>query len=74
MKWEIRREAEEYFLRVAKVYPKESSSQVALGDLYSSERIFDKAQASYENAYKRNKTNPLIISGGHECCTGIAQS
>lgn len=56
-------EAEEYFLRVAKLYPKDSSSQIALGDLYSSERIFDKAQTSYENAYKRNKTNPLIISG-----------
>ncbi|HSS98590.1 MAG TPA: tetratricopeptide repeat protein, partial [Terriglobales bacterium] len=56
-------EAEQYFLRVAKLYPKDSGAQVALGDLYSSERMFDKAEAAYENAYKRNKTNPLIISG-----------
>ncbi|HEY6180930.1 MAG TPA: tetratricopeptide repeat protein, partial [Terriglobales bacterium] len=57
-------DAEQYFLRVAKLYPKDSGSQVALGDLYSSERIFDKAETAYANAYKRNKTNPLIISGG----------
>jgi len=31
--------------------------------MYSAERIFDKAQASYETAYKYNKTNPLIVSG-----------
>ena len=57
-------QAEQYFLHVARLYPKDSSTQIALGDLYSAERIFDKAQTSYENAYKRNKTNPLIISGG----------
>jgi tetratricopeptide (TPR) repeat protein len=57
------KKAEEYFNRVAKLYPKDSASQLALGDLYAAERIFDKAQTSYENAYTYNKTNPLIISG-----------
>lgn len=56
--------AEQYFLRVAKEFPKDAASHLALGDLYGSEREFDKAESSYEAAYKRNPTNPLIIAGG----------
>ncbi len=55
--------AEEYFQRVVKLYPKDAGSHLALGDLYSSQREFDKAETAYEAAYKRNQTNPLIISG-----------
>ena len=40
------------------------AGRLAPGPVQRAARIFDKAQVSYENAYKRNKTNPLIISGG----------
>ncbi|HEY1265337.1 MAG TPA: tetratricopeptide repeat protein [Terriglobales bacterium] len=56
--------AEEYFLRVAKLHPKDAGSHLALGDLYLAERQFDKALASYQAAYKYNQSNPLIVAGG----------
>jgi tetratricopeptide (TPR) repeat protein len=54
---------EEYFLRVAKLDPKDADAHLALGDLYSSQKELDKAEASYEAAYKHNQTNPLIVAG-----------
>src|SRR5437899_4652951 len=57
-------EAEKYFLRMAGAYPKDYVPYVALGDLYTALRTFDKAQDSYETAYKLAPTNTQIIVGG----------
>ena len=36
---------------------------LALGDLYSADRQFPEAQESYQQAFQRSSSNPLIISG-----------
>jgi tetratricopeptide (TPR) repeat protein len=36
---------------------------LALGDLYSANRQFPEAQESYEQAFQRSPSNPLIVSG-----------
>jgi len=56
--------AEDYFSRVARLYPKEFVPHLALGDLYSSQRNFRAAQASYEAAHQRMSANSLIVAGG----------
>jgi len=56
------KQAEEYFSRVAKLHPNDAGAHMALGDLYSAEREFDKAQTSYQSAYRHNQTNPIIIA------------
>jgi tetratricopeptide (TPR) repeat protein len=56
--------AEEFFLKLQQVYPDDYVAYVALGDLYTAEREFDKAQANYERGYKFAPSNPMIIAGG----------
>ncbi|HEY1800232.1 MAG TPA: tetratricopeptide repeat protein [Terriglobales bacterium] len=56
--------AEEYFLKVQSLYPKDYVSYLALGDLYTSQREFDKAQSNYEKAHHIAPNNPLVVSGG----------
>jgi tetratricopeptide (TPR) repeat protein len=56
--------AEGYFQRLVSYYPREYTAHLALGDLYTAARNFDAAENSYLEAYKYNKNNPLIISGG----------
>jgi tetratricopeptide (TPR) repeat protein len=55
--------AREYFLELAKKHPDDHVPYLALGDLYSSDRQFSEAQASYMKAFQRAPGNPLIISG-----------
>ncbi len=57
-------DAEKYFLQLAKAYPKLYVPYLALGDLYASRHEFDKAEASYAQAYSLSEKNSAIISGG----------
>jgi tetratricopeptide (TPR) repeat protein len=56
--------AEEFFKRLQQAYPNDHDAYVALGDLYTAERQFEKAQANYEEGYKFAPSNALIIAGG----------
>lgn len=56
--------AEKYFLKVQSLYPHDYVPYLALGDLYTSMRQYDKAQNSYEKAHEIAPKNPLAVSGG----------
>ena len=56
--------AEKYFLQLASLYPNDYVSYLALGDMYSGAREFQRSQESYEKAHKLAPGNPLVISGG----------
>lgn len=56
--------AEKYFLKIADLYPSDYVPYLALGDLYTSQRKFDRAQASYDKAHQLAPKNPLIVAGG----------
>jgi tetratricopeptide (TPR) repeat protein len=58
------KQAENYFMRAAKLNPNDFGPQVALGDLYSSQRDFDAAQRAYESAYRLMPRNALVVAGG----------
>jgi tetratricopeptide (TPR) repeat protein len=55
--------ARDYFLELAKKHSDDYVPFLALGDLYSADRQFPEAQASYQQAFQRSSSNPLIISG-----------
>jgi tetratricopeptide (TPR) repeat protein len=52
-----------YFLELAKKHSDDYVPFLALGDLYSADRQFPEAQQSYQQAFQRSSSNPLIISG-----------
>jgi tetratricopeptide (TPR) repeat protein len=52
-----------YFLELAKKHSDDYAPYLALGDLYSENRQFPEAQESYERAFQRSPSNPLIVSG-----------
>lgn len=52
-----------YFLELEKKHPDSYAPYLALGDLYSANRKFPEAQESYEQAFTRAPSNPLIVSG-----------
>jgi tetratricopeptide (TPR) repeat protein len=52
-----------YFLELAKKHSDDYVPFLALGDLYSADRQFPEAQESYQQAFQRSSSNPLIISG-----------
>lgn len=54
--------AEKYFLKLEQLYPSDYVPYFALGDLYTSERQLERAQASYEKAYALAPNNALIIA------------
>ncbi len=56
--------AEDFFNRLEAAYPNDYVAYVALGDLYTAERRFDKAQFNYEKGYKFAPNSALIIAGG----------
>jgi tetratricopeptide (TPR) repeat protein len=56
------RMAEQYFNKLAAAYPGDYVPYLALGDLYTQTEQFDKANASYEKAYKIAPQNPLVIA------------
>src|SRR5262245_32715749 len=49
---------------MAAAYPNDYVPYMALGDLYTGTRVFDKAEANYEKAYSLAPTNTQIIVGG----------
>lgn len=55
--------AESYFRRAIAAHPKDYTSYLALGDLYTAERNFSAADKEYETAYRLMPTNALIVSG-----------
>ena len=55
--------ARNYFLELAKKHPADYVPYLALADLYSSNRQFPEAQESYEKAFQKAPSNPLIVSG-----------
>jgi tetratricopeptide (TPR) repeat protein len=54
--------AEKYFLKLAEVYPKDFVPYFALGDLYTANKQFDRAEASYEKAAELAPKQPLIVA------------
>ncbi len=56
------KDAEMYFSRMAAAYPDDYVPYLALGDMYTSARSFDKADVNYQKAYKLAPTNSLIIA------------
>ena len=56
--------SEKYFLRLADLYPNDYVPHLALGDLYTSEKQFDKAQEHYEKAHELSPNHPLVVAGG----------
>lgn len=56
--------AEAYFLKLESLYPDNYVPYLALGDMYTGARQFDKAQESYEKGYKLAPHNALILAGG----------
>ena len=53
--------AEKYFLKLAELYPQDYVAYFALGDLYTSSKQYDRAQANYEKA---------LPVGSQECAGG----
>jgi tetratricopeptide (TPR) repeat protein len=56
--------AEQYFLKLTQLYPRDYVPRLALGDLYTSIRKFGPAQENYEHAFQLAPNNALSISGG----------
>jgi tetratricopeptide (TPR) repeat protein len=54
--------AEKYFLKLAELYPQDYVAYFALGDLYTSSKQYDRAQANYEKAYQLAPKNALVVA------------
>ena len=54
--------AEDYFKRLAALYPDDYVAYLALGDLYTASRDFTRADESYNQAFKRAPKNPMIVA------------
>jgi len=54
--------AAEYFNRLAAAYPDDYIPYLALGDLYTQTKEFQRADQNYQLAYKRAPDNPVIIA------------
>jgi tetratricopeptide (TPR) repeat protein len=54
--------AEQFFNRLAVAHPDDHVPHLALGDLFTQVRQFDKADASYQKAYELAPRNPLVIA------------
>ena len=54
--------AEGYFNQLAADYPDDYVAYLALGDLFTSTMQFDRAIASYEEAFKRAPRNPTVVA------------
>ncbi len=56
--------AERFFNRMAAAYPDDYVPHLALGDLYTATKQYDKAQRAYEKAHSLAPTNPTIVAAG----------
>ncbi|HET9741213.1 MAG TPA: tetratricopeptide repeat protein [Terriglobales bacterium] len=57
-------EAEQYFYKMAKLYPKDYVPYLALGDMYTAIDRLNDAEKAYEEGYALNPNNPALIAGG----------
>lgn len=57
-------DAEKYFLKLVELYPEDYVPYFALGDLYTSNRKYDRAQANYEKAHQLAPKNALVVAEG----------
>lgn len=57
-------DAENYFERLAKADPSLYVPYLALGDLYTAQKEYDKAEVSYRQGYQHAPQNALIVAGG----------
>jgi tetratricopeptide (TPR) repeat protein len=57
-------EAEKSFEHLAQAAPSSYIPYLALGDLYTSQKEYKKAQNAYRKGYTLNSQNPLIVAGG----------
>ena len=57
-------EAQKYFEHLAKVDPSSHVAYLALGDLFTARREFQKAQAAYGKGYELDPQNALVVAGG----------
>ena len=55
---------EEYFQKMAQVYPNDYVPYLGLGDMYTSLDRLDQAQVAYEEGYKRAPQNAALVAGG----------
>jgi len=58
------KEAEKCFERLLQAYPSNYVPHLALGDLYTARRDFEKAEAAYRSAFALAPHNALIVAGG----------
>ena len=58
------KDAEKYLLRLASAHPKYYVPHLALGDMYTARRDFERAEGEYEKAHKLAPRNSLIVAGG----------
>ncbi|MDT8066746.1 MAG: tetratricopeptide repeat protein [Terriglobia bacterium] len=65
--------AQGYFERYARAYPKDYVPYLALGDLYTAEHQYARANASYEEGYKRSPDNALIIANAANAAIAAQQ-
>src|ERR1051326_2604449 len=56
--------AEQYFNQLAAVDPNGYVAYLALGDLFTAERQYGKADVNYQRAYKRDSHNAVIVANG----------
>jgi len=57
-------EAEQYFNRLAKEYPSSYVPYLALGDMYTDNHEYKKAEEAYAHGYKLAPQNSMIVAGG----------
>ena len=57
-------DAEKYFESLAQDYPSLDVPYLALGDLYTAHRQFEKAELPYSKGYALAPHNALIVAGG----------
>ncbi|HUK47534.1 MAG TPA: tetratricopeptide repeat protein [Terriglobales bacterium] len=57
-------DAEKYFLNLAELYPQDYVPYFALGDLYTSNHKYDRAQSNYEKAHQLAPKNALVVAEG----------
>src|SRR5437764_822716 len=59
-----RKSAEQFFTRLAQDYPDDYIAYLALGDMYTDARDFQRADTNYQLAWKRAPKNPTIVANG----------
>lgn len=58
------RDAEKYFNQLARFYPNLYVPYLALGDLYTAQREYGKAQTAYSKGHSLAPNNAFIVAGG----------